>query len=125
MAVWSETIDAMNMDVVMWPRASSAGEVLWSGRQDSSGKNRSQYEAVGRIAEFRERMVARGFRPEPVQMIFCTQGNATECAQLASNDDDDSGSSTKDSQAARLGMVGSGLIGAIVCLVMFVVMMTI
>ncbi|KJZ79133.1 hypothetical protein HIM_01284 [Hirsutella minnesotensis 3608] len=79
-AVWSETIDETNLDSIIWPRASVAGEVLWSGRQDASGKNRSQYEAAPRLAEFRERMVARGVSAMPIQMIFCTQGNATECA---------------------------------------------
>ncbi|WYZ34953.1 hypothetical protein EsH8_I_001229 [Colletotrichum jinshuiense] len=79
-AAWSESIDAVSIDGILWPRASAAGEVLWSGRQDASGQNRSQYDAAPRLAEFRERMVARGVRSEPVQMTFCTQGNATECA---------------------------------------------
>ncbi|KAF7545023.1 hypothetical protein G7046_g9654 [Stylonectria norvegica] len=77
-AVWAETIDGVNLDTLVWPRASAAGEVLWSGRQDGSGQNRSQYDAVGRLAEMRERMVARGVGASPVQMIFCTQGNATD-----------------------------------------------
>ncbi|KAK1968912.1 family 20 glycosyl hydrolase [Colletotrichum sublineola] len=79
-AAWSETIDPVSIDGILWPRASAAGEVLWSGRQDESGQNRSQYDAAPRLAEFRERMVARGVRSEPVQMTFCTQGDATECA---------------------------------------------
>ncbi|KAM4059413.1 glycosyl hydrolase family protein [Hirsutella rhossiliensis] len=79
-AVWSELIDGSNLDNIVWPRASAAGEVLWSGRQDASGRNRSQYDAAPRLAEFRERMVARGVSAMPVQMIFCTQGNASECA---------------------------------------------
>lgn len=81
-AVWAETIDAMNLDSIVWPRASAAGEVLWSGRQDAQGQNRSQMDAAPRLSELRERMIARGLRPMPVQMVFCTQGNATECAQL-------------------------------------------
>ncbi|OHW92999.1 beta-n-acetylhexosaminidase [Colletotrichum incanum] len=78
-AAWSESIDPISIDGILWPRASAAGEVLWSGRQDASGQNRSQYDAAPRLAEFRERMVARGVRSEPVQMTFCTQGDATEC----------------------------------------------
>ncbi|POR31631.1 Beta-hexosaminidase [Tolypocladium paradoxum] len=81
-AVWSELTDETNLDSIVWPRASAAGEVLWSGRQDASGQNRSQYDAAPRLAEFRERMVARGVGAMPVQMVFCTQGNATECAQV-------------------------------------------
>ncbi|KAK1600661.1 family 20 glycosyl hydrolase [Colletotrichum navitas] len=79
-AAWSESIDPISIDGILWPRASAAGEVLWSGRRDESGQNRSQYDAAPRLAEFRERMVARGVRSEPVQMTFCTQGDATECA---------------------------------------------
>ncbi|KAF4464990.1 beta-N-acetylhexosaminidase [Fusarium albosuccineum] len=81
-AVWSETIDGVNIDSLVWPRASAMGEVLWSGRTDAAGKNRTQYDAAPRLAELRERMVARGVGASPVQMIFCTQGNATECAQI-------------------------------------------
>ncbi|KAF5023157.1 hypothetical protein F66182_4790 [Fusarium sp. NRRL 66182] len=79
-AVWTESIDSVTLDSIVWPRAAVMGEVLWSGRTDASGQNRSQYEAAPRLAELRERMVARGVGASPVQMPFCTQGNATECA---------------------------------------------
>ncbi|KAH8675562.1 putative cytochrome 52A4 [Xylariales sp. PMI_506] len=75
-AAWSETIDETNLDTLLWPRASAAGEVLWSGRIDASGQNRSQVEASPRLADLRERMVARGVGAAPVQMTFCTQGRS-------------------------------------------------
>ncbi|TVY86138.1 Beta-hexosaminidase, partial [Lachnellula willkommii] len=78
--IWSEQTDPGNLDDTVWPRASAAGEVLWSGRQDASGQNRSQITAAPRLAEMRERMLARGIQLGPVQMVFCTQNNATECA---------------------------------------------
>ncbi|TVY28963.1 Beta-hexosaminidase, partial [Lachnellula hyalina] len=78
--IWSEQTDPVNLDTTIWPRASAAGEVLWSGRQDASGQNRSQITAAPRLAEMRERMLARGIQLGPVQMVFCTQNNATECA---------------------------------------------
>jgi len=78
--MWSEQTDALNVDTSVWPRASAAGEVMWSGRQDASGQNRSQLDASPRLAEMRERLVARGVMAGPVQMIFCTQANATECS---------------------------------------------
>lgn len=81
MAIWSELIDSTNLDTILWPRASAASEVLWSGRRDMDGHNRSQIEAAPRLAEMRERMVARGVRAMPVQMIFCTQGDKEDCAQ--------------------------------------------
>jgi len=78
--IWSEQTDPVNLDDMVWPRASAAGEVLWSGRQDASGQNRSQITAAPRLADMRERMVSRGISAGPVQMVFCTQSNATECA---------------------------------------------
>lgn len=80
LAAWSETIDSTNLDSLLWPRASAAGEVLWSGRVDpATGQNRTQMDAAPRLNEFRERMVARGVGSSPVQMTFCTQGKAWEC----------------------------------------------
>ncbi|KAI1501799.1 family 20 glycosyl hydrolase [Biscogniauxia marginata] len=77
---WSETIDDANLDDILWPRSSAAGEVLWSGRQDAAGQDRDQLDAAPRLAEFRERMLARGVQAGPVQMVYCTQGmNATAC----------------------------------------------
>ncbi|KAI1395261.1 glycoside hydrolase family 20 protein [Hypoxylon fuscum] len=79
-AAWAETIDEVNLDGILWPRSSAAGEVLWSGRVDAAGENRTQLDAAPRLAEFRERMLARGVKAEPIQMVFCTQGgNATTC----------------------------------------------
>lgn len=62
---------------MLWPRAAAAAEVLWSGAKDEEGKNRSQVEASPRLAEMRERMVSRGVRAGPVQMVFCTQEEGT------------------------------------------------
>lgn len=78
--MWSEQTDSVNLDGMVWPRASAAGEIMWSGRQDASGQNRSQLDASPRLAELRERLVSRGIAPGPVQMVFCTQNNATECS---------------------------------------------
>jgi hexosaminidase len=83
LAAWSESIDEATIDDILWPRASAAGEVLWSGRQDASGNNRTQLDASVRLAEFRERLIARGIRSSTVHMPFCTQGmNSTACQYL-------------------------------------------
>ncbi|KAL7794515.1 hexosaminidase [Trichoderma ceciliae] len=80
LAVWSEMIDATNLDNIIWPRASAAGEVWWSGNVDTAtGQNRSQLDVVPRLNEFRERMLARGVNAMPIQMPYCTQLNATAC----------------------------------------------
>ncbi|KFA76364.1 hypothetical protein S40288_07124 [Stachybotrys chartarum IBT 40288] len=78
-AVWTETIDPMNLETLIWPRASAAGEVLWSTRYEASGQNRSQLEVMPRLAEMRERTVARGVRASPFTQLFCVQGEAEEC----------------------------------------------
>ncbi|RYP80335.1 hypothetical protein DL769_002515 [Monosporascus sp. CRB-8-3] len=79
-AGWSESIDETIIDNILWPRSSALAEVLWSGRTDATGQNRSQIDAAPRLSEFRERMVARGVLSAPIHMPFCTQGmNATAC----------------------------------------------
>jgi len=77
--IWSEQTDPVNLDRQVWPRACAAAEVLWSGAKDAQGRNRSQIAASPRLAEMRERLVARGVMAEPVQMPFCTM-NGTQCA---------------------------------------------
>lgn len=81
--IWSEQTDPSNWDNMVWPRASAAAEVMWSGRQDASGQDRSQLDAAPRLNEFRERMIQRGVTCAPIQMIFCSQANATECMNRA------------------------------------------
>ncbi|KAI0392105.1 glycoside hydrolase family 20 protein [Xylariaceae sp. FL0594] len=83
LAAWSESIDDATIDDILWPRAAAAGEVLWSGRTDASGRNRTQLEASVRLAEFRERLIARGIKSATIHMPFCTQGqNSTACQFL-------------------------------------------
>ena len=77
--MWSEQTDPVNLDDMVWPRACAAAEVLWSGSKDEQGRNRSQVEASPRLGQMRERMVLRGVRAGPVQMVYCTQ-NGTRCA---------------------------------------------
>ncbi|KAF3762982.1 family 20 glycoside hydrolase [Cryphonectria parasitica EP155] len=84
LALWSETIDPQNLDSLAWPRAAAAAEVLWSGRTDAAGQNRSQVDAAPRLNSLRQRLVARGLGASPIQMEWCTMyPNATGCAQPA------------------------------------------
>lgn len=85
LAVWSETIDSQNLDSIVWPRAAAAAEVLWSGRTDASGQNRSQLDAAPRLNLQRQRLVAKGIGASPIQMEWCTMyPNATGCEQPSS-----------------------------------------
>jgi len=66
-SLWSEQTDEVNLDVMLWPRTAAAAEVLWSGTRDMS----MQSEASKRLAEMRDRLVAKGVRAEPVRMAWC------------------------------------------------------
>jgi hexosaminidase len=55
------------------------GEVLWSGRQDSHGVNRTLTDAAVRLQEFRERIVVRGVEAEPFTQQWCVQRRG-ECS---------------------------------------------
>ncbi|MBE3042981.1 family 20 glycosylhydrolase [Candidatus Bathyarchaeota archaeon] len=82
-AVWTETIDPMTIDSLAWPRAGAAGEVLWSGRHDAAGQNRSLVDAGERLAEMGERMVAKGVRAEHLTEVWCLQAeDPLACQQI-------------------------------------------
>jgi hexosaminidase len=69
-ALWSEQSDSMTLDMKLWPRAAAAAEMLWSGRYDSSGKQRDIGEAMPRMFDWRYRLVERGLRAEPIQPLW-------------------------------------------------------
>ncbi|KAI9653031.1 MAG: N-acetyl-glucosamine-6-phosphate deacetylase [Alyxoria varia] len=80
-SIWSEQTDGTSIDTVVWPRLAAAAEVLWSGAKDpDTGRNRSQLDASPRLSEMRERLVRRGVRAAVIQMPFCTQEGADQCA---------------------------------------------
>ncbi|KAF8469122.1 glycoside hydrolase superfamily [Kalaharituber pfeilii] len=71
--IWSEQIDSESLDSTVWPRAGAAAEVLWSGRQDAEGKNRTFPDASPRLAEIRERLVLNGIGASPIMQLWCHQ----------------------------------------------------
>ena len=74
--MWGELTDPTNLDGKVWPRASAAAEVLWSGPHGVQGVNET---VTRRLADVRERMVAMGFGASVVQMTWCLQ-NAGSCS---------------------------------------------
>ncbi len=62
----------------MWPRGSAAAEILWSGRTDAHGVNRTFADASPRLSEMRERMVNRGVKMQPIMQLWCLQ-NPGDC----------------------------------------------
>jgi hexosaminidase len=79
--MWSEQTDPSNLDTMVWPRASAAGEVMWAGAVDASGVIRSQLDASPRLSDMRERLVKKGVQCAPVQMSFCTQNDPEWCTR--------------------------------------------
>ncbi|OLL21637.1 Beta-hexosaminidase [Neolecta irregularis DAH-3] len=78
--LWAEQTDSSNLDRMLWPRASAAAEVLWSGRQDSNGVNRTFLEATPRLHEMRFRMISKSIHAEPIQPLWCAQRPSYMCA---------------------------------------------
>lgn len=60
--LWGELTDSVTLDGMLWPRASAAAEVLWRVKGEVGEAS------TRRLAEMRERLVARGFRAGMVQM---------------------------------------------------------
>ncbi|KAF9961591.1 hypothetical protein BGZ72_002904 [Mortierella alpina] len=82
--LWGEQVDDTNLDSKLWPRASAAAEVLWSGNSDDSstklwdGPKQTEnslrsIEAMDRINEHRFRMLSEKIRAEPLQPMWCVQ----------------------------------------------------
>ncbi|MCJ1289095.1 N-acetyl-glucosamine-6-phosphate deacetylase [Xylographa carneopallida] len=65
MHLWGELTDSVGLDGMLWPRVAAAAEVLWRGKGNvDEGVTR-------RLAEMRERLVARGVGSGMVQMEWC------------------------------------------------------
>ncbi|KAG0203032.1 hypothetical protein BGX28_004558 [Mortierella sp. GBA30] len=82
--LWGEQVDDTNLDSKLWPRASAAAEVLWSGNSEDSstklwnGPNQASttlrsIEALDRINEHRFRMVSEKIGAEPLMPLWCVQ----------------------------------------------------
>ena len=69
--LWSDLTDSVNLDNMLWPRASAAAEVLWRGKGEVGE------ETTRRLAEMKERLVARAVRAAVVQMEWGLRNKGT------------------------------------------------
>uniref|UniRef100_A0A914WR50 Beta-hexosaminidase n=1 Tax=Plectus sambesii TaxID=2011161 RepID=A0A914WR50_9BILA len=68
--MWAEFVDATNLIPRLWPRASAAGERLWSDPAQTTSADL----AWPRLHEFRCRMLRRGYPVEPPNLpSYCPQ----------------------------------------------------
>uniref|UniRef100_A0A8C7JRQ7 Beta-hexosaminidase n=1 Tax=Oncorhynchus kisutch TaxID=8019 RepID=A0A8C7JRQ7_ONCKI len=65
--MWGEYVDATNLSPRLWPRASAAGERLWSDEKMTS----SVIDAFPRLVDFRCRLLRRGIQAEPLFVGHC------------------------------------------------------
>ncbi|KAF3484428.1 uncharacterized protein GIQ15_03752 [Arthroderma uncinatum] len=66
--MWTELVDPVNMDQMIWPRAAAAAEVLWAGAKTAEHIQDASY----RLAEWRERAVVdMRIGAAMVQMTYC------------------------------------------------------
>ena len=68
-AIWGEWVDATNSLSRTWPRASAAGERLWTGASTVGISNSELYD---RLHKHRCRLLNRNVPAEPLQPGYCT-----------------------------------------------------
>lgn len=76
-AVWSEQIDDMELDAIIWPRVGSLAELLWSGNRDNEGYHRLS-EFFSRLLFFRETLKSKNLRPASISTPLCLR-NPQKC----------------------------------------------
>jgi len=64
--LWGELTDSVSLDSTMWPRVAAAAEVMWSGTGKMADEGTTR-----RLAELRDRLVAKGVGAGMVQMEWC------------------------------------------------------
>ena len=73
--VWSELVDPIVLDTVVWPRTAAAAEIWWSGHLDAQGTVRTTKEVLPRIIALRRLFVDRQVRADVVQMTWCEKND--------------------------------------------------
>ncbi|KAL0089561.1 glycoside hydrolase family 20 protein [Phycomyces blakesleeanus] len=72
-ALWAEQSDYHVVDGRLWPRASAAAEIYWSGSYDNKNQRRTVEEFQPRFLDWVYRLQSRGINAEPVQPKWCAK----------------------------------------------------
>ncbi|KAK9899280.1 glycoside hydrolase family 20 protein [Cystobasidium minutum MCA 4210] len=70
-SLWSEQAGPEVVDALIWPRAAAVGEVWWLGEQGVNGQGLNATGALGRLHDFRYRLVQRNIAARPLQPHWC------------------------------------------------------
>lgn len=70
-ALWSEQSGPTVLDSRLWPRASAAAEVYWSGSYDHKGNRRTLGQVQPRLNDWVMRLIERGIGAEPNAPRWC------------------------------------------------------
>ncbi|KAG1052261.1 hypothetical protein G6F43_005594 [Rhizopus delemar] len=70
-ALWSEQSGPTVLDSRLWPRASAAAEVYWSGSYDRQGNRRTLGQVQPRFNDWVMRLIERGIGAEPNAPRWC------------------------------------------------------
>lgn len=70
-ALWAEQSGPTVVDARLWPRASAAAEIYWSGSYDKKGNRRHARDADARINDWAWRLMGRGLNAEPTTPRWC------------------------------------------------------
>ena len=69
--LWTEMVDSVSLDFMLWPRVAAAAEMLWKGKAEVCEPT------TRRLAEMRERLVAMGIKSGVVQMEWALMNEGT------------------------------------------------
>ncbi|XP_066259526.1 probable beta-hexosaminidase fdl isoform X2 [Euwallacea similis] len=71
--LWTEQVDEWNLDSRLWPRAAALAERLWTDPQLDTTTYMIQEDVYTRLTTHRERLIARGLKPEAMWPTWCSQ----------------------------------------------------
>lgn len=71
--LWTEQVDEMSLDTRLWPRVAALAERLWSDPDLETDSLAVSEDAYTRLDTHRQRLIARGLKPEALWPKWCVQ----------------------------------------------------